>query len=83
MRTRLILFSGIVMALVGTVLGLAVSKMHQQKYQCCDGVTRLDDPGFNRSRAPGRYATAGAVMGFVIGSAIEGIRQVSPEEQEQ
>lgn len=82
MNTRLILFSGIMMALLGSVFGLAVSKMHQHRYQCCGDLTQIEDLGYSRSRTPGRYGAVGAAMGFGVGSILETLRQAQPEENQ-
>ncbi|MGB3534918.1 MAG: hypothetical protein WBA13_15575 [Microcoleaceae cyanobacterium] len=82
MNKRLILFSGIMMALLGSVFGLAVSKMQQKPYQCCGDITLSNDLGYSQSRTPGRYATVGAIMGFGVGSIVEGLRQSCLEESE-
>ncbi len=82
MNKRLIIFSGIMMALLGSVLGLAVSKIQQKPYQCCGDLTLSEDLGYSQSRTPARYATVGAMMGFGIGSIVESLRQLQPEESE-
>ncbi|MEB3282222.1 MAG: hypothetical protein VKK42_25225 [Lyngbya sp.] len=83
MNTRLILFSGIVMAVLGSVFGLAVSKLHQDRYQCCEYIIGGNDPGYSQLREPGKYAMAGAAMGFAVGSVLETVRQLKPEENEE
>lgn len=84
MNTRLILFSGIVMAVLGSVFGLAVSKLHQDRYQCCEYTTiGSGDLGYSQSKAPGKYAMAGAAMGLAVGSVLETVRQLKPEENEE
>lgn len=82
MNKRLIIFSGIMMAFLGSVFGLAVSKIQQKPYQCCGDITLTEDLGYSQSRTPGRYAAVGAVMGFSIGSIVESLRQLQPEDQE-
>ena len=82
MNKRLIIFSGIIMAMLGSVFGLAVSKMQQKPYQCCGDITTKTDFGYSQSRAPISYATAGAIMGFGMGSIVESLRQLKPEEKE-
>ncbi|MGB3403646.1 MAG: hypothetical protein WBA77_13240 [Microcoleaceae cyanobacterium] len=82
MNKRVIIFSGMMMALLGSVFGLAVSKMQQKPYQCCGDVTLTRDLGYSQSRTPGRYATVGAILGFSIGSVVESLRQLQPEENE-
>ncbi len=83
MNTRLILFSGIVMALLGSVFGLAVSKLHQDRYQCCDYVIGTSELGYSQSKAPVQYAVVGSAMGFAVGSVLETVRQMQPEETEK
>lgn len=83
MNLRLVVFSGVVMAIVGSISGLAVSKIHQERYQCCSDVTRKVDLGYSQSAAPRRYALIGAVMGFGAGLALESIRQITPQEIEK
>ena len=82
MNTRLILFSGIIMAMLGSVFGLAISKLHQDRYQCCNQVS-INDVGYSRSKAPSQYAMAGTAMGFAVGSVLETVRQMKPEENEE
>ncbi len=82
MNKRLIVFSGMTMAILGSVFGLAVAKMQQKPYQCCGNIALERDFGYSQSRTPGRYATAGAIMGFGIGSIVESLRQLKPEESE-
>lgn len=83
MNARLILFSGIVMAVLGSVFGLSLSKLHQGRYQCCNYVLRSEDRGYSELKAPGKYAMAGAAMGFAVGSVLETVRQLKPEENEE
>ncbi len=82
MNKRLIIFSGIMMGLLGSVFGLAVSKMQQKPYQCCGDITQIEDLGYSQSRTPERYIAVGAIMGFSIGSIVESLRQSQPEESE-
>ena len=83
MNTRLILFSGIIMAMLGSVFGLAISKLHQDRYQCCNLISTTNDVGYSRSKAPSQYAMAGTAMGFAVGSVLETVRQMKPEENEE
>lgn len=69
------------MACVGSVFGLAVSKMSQKTYQCCDSGSPEANIGYSRSRAPLAYATTGTIMGFAAGSILEMLREAKPEEE--
>ncbi|NJK37245.1 MAG: hypothetical protein HC825_02325 [Oscillatoriales cyanobacterium RM1_1_9] len=83
MNTRVVIFSGLVMAGLGSVFGLAVSELQRDQYQCCGDITRKVDLGYSQSKTPERYILAGAVMGFGVGSILESIRQASPNEAEE
>ncbi|HEY9863529.1 MAG TPA: hypothetical protein V6D21_05050 [Candidatus Obscuribacterales bacterium] len=82
MNMRLVMFSGMVMMLVGTMAGLGVSKYSEKQYQCCN-IGPAVDVGYSQSRAPLTYALAGAAMGFVFGSTLELVRQSTPQEVEK
>lgn len=81
MNMRLVMFSGIVMMIVGTIAGLGVSKYSEKQYQCCN-IGFSVDLGYSQSRAPRTYALAGAAMGFVFGSTLELVRQSTAQEAE-
>ncbi|MDY7020821.1 MAG: hypothetical protein SWJ54_05585 [Cyanobacteriota bacterium] len=83
MNIRLVLFSGITMAVLGSVFGLATSKLHQGRYHCCDYITGGSEIGYAQSKAPGQYAMTGAAMGLGVGSVLESIRQLNPQENEE
>ncbi|MGL5080072.1 MAG: hypothetical protein ACRC8A_01160 [Microcoleaceae cyanobacterium] len=83
MNMRLVVFSGVVMAMLGSISGLAVSKIHQERYQCCSDITRKVDLGYSQSTTPRQYAVVGAVMGLGAGLVLESIRQAQPEEIEK
>ncbi|MGC9524959.1 MAG: hypothetical protein ACP5D7_05400 [Limnospira sp.] len=82
MNVRLIIFSGIVMACLGSVFGLAVSKMSQKTYQCCDLVSPETNIGYSQPREPLAYGITGATMGFAVGSILEMLREAKPEEEQ-
>lgn len=82
MNMRLVIFSGLVMMVVGTIAGLGASKYSEKQYQCCNIGPSLD-LGYSQSRAPRTYALAGAAMGFIIGSSLELVRQSTPQEAEK
>ncbi|MEL7036458.1 MAG: hypothetical protein AAFO04_12670 [Cyanobacteria bacterium J06592_8] len=83
MNIRLVLFSGITMAVLGSIFGLAVSKLHQDRYHCCDYITGRSEIGYAQSKAPGQYAMTGTAMGFAVGSVLESVRQLKPKENEE
>ncbi|NEN92848.1 MAG: hypothetical protein F6K48_29710 [Okeania sp. SIO3H1] len=79
MNLKLVIFSGLMMALIGSVIGLAAAEMSKSRYQCCN-FTRIDQ-GYSSAKAPRTYATIGAIMGFVIGSIQETVRSLKPEDE--
>ncbi|CAD0220401.1 MULTISPECIES: hypothetical protein [Planktothrix] len=79
MNMRLVVFSGMVMMIVGIIAGLGASKYSEKQYQCCNIGPALD-LGYSQSRAPRIYALAGAAMGFIFGSTLELVRQSTPQE---
>lgn len=82
MNIRLVIFSGLVMMVMGTISGIGVSKYSEQRYQCCNIGTAVDR-GYSEARAPREYATAGAMIGFLVGSTLEMLRQATPQEAEK
>lgn len=81
MNIRLVIFSGLVMMVIGTIFGLGVSKYSEKQYQCCQLGTSID-LGYSQSRSPREYAMAGAMIGFLVGSTLEMVRQATPQEAE-
>ncbi|NEQ76747.1 MAG: hypothetical protein F6K24_21695 [Okeania sp. SIO2D1] len=79
MNLKLVVFSGLMMALIGSVIGLAAAEMSKSRYQCCN-FTKIDK-GYSSAKAPRTYATVGAIMGFVIGSIQETVRSLKPEDE--
>jgi hypothetical protein len=61
MNIRLIIFSGIVTAIVGMVLGVAITEIAGQGYYI---------------KSPSRYGTIGASIGLVVGASQEAVRQL-------
>lgn len=82
MNIRLVIFSGIVMAGIGSVLGFAMSHIAAKPYQCCGVVSVHNDVGYSRSRHPRTYTVAGTIMGFVAGSVWEALRQAELEHKQ-
>lgn len=68
MQLTRIVFSGVVTAIVGIFLGLAMAEIH-----------RADD----RPNAPSQYATAGAILGLLVGSGQEALRQLDHSSEEE
>ncbi|NEO55501.1 MAG: hypothetical protein F6K54_21955 [Okeania sp. SIO3B5] len=79
MNLKLVIFSGLMMALIGSVIGLAAAEMSKSRYQCCNFTTV--DKGYSSAKAPRTYATIGAIMGFFIGSIQETVRSLKPEDE--
>ncbi len=65
MNVRTIIFSGIMTALIGAMVGLAINYISQRESR--------------RSIA----VIGGAVIGFVVGSAADSVRQQRKEEYEE
>lgn len=76
---KLVIFSGVMMALMGSVIGLAAAHMSKNRYQCCN-LTRVDQ-GYTSAKSPRTYATVGAILGFAIGSIQETVRSLKPEDE--
>lgn len=80
MKIRLIIFSGIIMAIIGSVIGLAAAEISKKPYQCCDGFQI--EKGYSGPRYPRSYATVGAIFGLTVGCLQETIRQLQPKDEE-
>lgn len=80
MNIRLVIFSGIIMACIGSVFGLAMSRIASKPYQCCDVVAADLDVGYSQPRYPLVYVYTGTIMGFATGSILEALRQSKPKE---
>ena len=61
MNLRMIVFSGIMCALIGAMIGLAISKIAQRETR-----TKI-------------IIVAGGTLGFLVGSAYEGVNQQQKE----
>ncbi|MDJ0520421.1 MAG: hypothetical protein QNJ74_30605 [Trichodesmium sp. MO_231.B1] len=79
LNLKQVIFSGVMMALMGSVIGLAAAEMSKNRYQCCN-LTKIDK-GYNSAKAPRTYATVGAILGFAIGSIQETVRSLTPEDE--
>lgn len=78
MNARLIIFAGIIMALIGSVIGLAAAEISKKPYQCCDAIEI--NQGYNGPRHPRTYSTVGAILGFTVGCLQETIRELQPQD---
>ncbi|MGD1717015.1 hypothetical protein [Hydrocoleum sp. CS-953] len=74
-----VIFSGVMIALMGSVIGLAAAEMSKNPYQCCN-LTKIDK-GYSSAKAPRTYAIVGAILGFAIGSIQETVRSLTPEDE--
>ncbi|MGJ3245037.1 MAG: hypothetical protein ACFE0I_03060 [Elainellaceae cyanobacterium] len=72
MNVRLVIFSGIVTAIVGTVLGIGVAEIAEPQYE---------SPIYQNVEQ--KYAIAGAVIGFAVGIGQECVRQIKHQQQEE
>ncbi len=79
LNLKQVIFSGLMMALMGLVIGLAAAEMSKNRYQCCN-LTKIDK-GFSSPKAPRTYATVGAILGFAIGSIQETVKSLTPEDE--
>ena len=79
LNLKQVIFSGVMMALMGSVIGLAAAEMSKNRYQCCNLIKI--DKGFSSAKAPRTYATVGAILGFAIGSIQETVRSLTPEDE--
>ncbi|MGD1806437.1 hypothetical protein ACP6PL_13505 [Dapis sp. BLCC M126] len=79
LNLKQVIFSGVMMALMGLVIGLAAAEMSKNRYQCCN-LTKIDQ-GYSSAKAPRTYATVGAILGFAIGSIQETVRSLTPEDE--
>ncbi len=76
---KLVIFSGLMMAWMGSVIGLATAEMSKDRYQCCD-LIRIDQ-GYSSAKAPRTYAIVGAILGLAIGSIQQTVRCLTPKDE--
>ena len=79
MNMRIIIFSGIMTALLGGMFGIAIAEITKQPYQCCP--TGKMDLGFSRPRRSRIYGIAGAIAGFTVGVVQASLRQTIEENE--
>ena len=71
MNYRMIIFSGIMAALMGAMIGVAVSRMSEHA-----AIVRRELSGR-------RFAIVGASLGFVIGAGYEAVRQEKVRREDE
>uniref|UniRef100_B8HPN5 Uncharacterized protein n=1 Tax=Cyanothece sp. (strain PCC 7425 / ATCC 29141) TaxID=395961 RepID=B8HPN5_CYAP4 len=72
MNIKLIIFSAVVTALVGAMLGVATSEIARTRFQ--SAIYREPQP---------KYAIVGGITGLVVGAAQESIRQLKKKQDEE
>ncbi|OWY67096.1 hypothetical protein B7486_33090 [cyanobacterium TDX16] len=70
MKLRLIIFSGIVTALVGVVVSLAATKIGQRNFN------QLQYESQSYQNLHKKYALIGASLGFLVGAGQECLREL-------
>lgn len=73
MNGKRIIFSGIVIAVIGTGLGLVLATLFPTPYRHLEVYQDLDR----------KYMAIGAVAGFLLGSSLETVRQLQQDSDRQ
>ena len=76
MNIRLVLFSGIVTALVGSMLGLAAVQLGQHNFN----QARFQSESYKNLY--GKYALIGAGVGFAIGVGQQCVRELKTQQED-
>jgi hypothetical protein len=72
MNIKLVIFSGIISAGIGAVVGLSASELARPKYQ-----------SNIYQNLHSKYAAAGAVVGLVAGTGQEAVRQLKKQRDKE
>lgn len=76
MNFRLVLFSGIVTALIGAMIGLAATQLGQRNFN----QMRFRSEAYKALY--GRYALIGAGVGFAVGVGQECVRELKAQQED-
>ncbi|GAB1542391.1 hypothetical protein NUACC21_50650 [Scytonema sp. NUACC21] len=77
MNIRLIILSGFMTALIGTVIGLAAAQIGQRNFN------QLKFQGQYYQDLNNRYALIGGTVGLVVGIAQECVRELKSQRDEE
>ncbi len=72
MNIKLIIFSGVITAAIGTVIGLSASELARPKFES----------SIYKNVAP-KYAAAGGIIGLLAGAGQESIRQLKHQRDKE
>ncbi|MBW4550618.1 MAG: hypothetical protein KME35_05835 [Aphanocapsa sp. GSE-SYN-MK-11-07L] len=72
MNRKLIVFSGVITAAIGAVIGLSASELARPKFES----------SIYQNLAP-KYAAAGGVIGLLAGAGQEAIRQLKQQREKE
>ncbi len=76
MNIRLVVFSGVITAFIGAVIGLAAAQIGQRNFN------QLKFEGQYYQDLHNRYALIGASVGFVVGVAQECVREMKSQQED-
>ncbi|GAB1538315.1 hypothetical protein NUACC21_09730 [Scytonema sp. NUACC21] len=77
MNIRLIIFSGVMTALIGAIIGLAATKIGQRNFN------QLDYEGQHYKVLHEKYVLIGMGLGFAVGAGQEYIREMKAERNRE
>ncbi|ARV61516.1 hypothetical protein BZZ01_25365 [Nostocales cyanobacterium HT-58-2] len=76
MNIRLIIFSGIITAFIGAVIGLAAAQIGQRSFD----QLKYESPYYKDLHK--KYSLIGASLGFIIGVGQECVREMKAQREE-
>ena len=77
MNLRMIVFSGVVTALIGSMIGLAAARIGQRDFN----QLRFESKVYQDLQ--GKYALIGAGLGLAVGIGQEGVRVLKAQRKEE